>query len=86
MARLSRCLRSRSGQDDTVFGDVRIDTPQEILYYQNGGILQYVLRQFGGEESSIGVAWVPSGCSFLLSPQGYPLPRGVILGVKYLIQ
>ncbi len=22
---------------------VRIDTPQEILYYQNGGILQYVL-------------------------------------------
>ncbi len=24
--------------------DVRIDTPQEILYYQHGGILQYVLR------------------------------------------
>ena len=24
---------------------VRIDTPQEILYYQNGGILQFVLRQ-----------------------------------------
>ncbi len=24
---------------------VRIDTPQEILYYQNGGILRYVLRQ-----------------------------------------
>ena len=24
---------------------VRIDTPQEVLYYQNGGILQYVLRQ-----------------------------------------
>jgi aconitate hydratase len=24
---------------------VRIDTPQEILYYQNGGILHYVLRQ-----------------------------------------
>ena len=24
---------------------VRIDTPQEILYYQYGGILQYVLRQ-----------------------------------------
>ena len=23
---------------------VRIDTPQEILYYQHGGILQYVLR------------------------------------------
>jgi aconitate hydratase len=24
---------------------VRIDTPQEVLYYNNGGILQYVLRQ-----------------------------------------
>ncbi|HKQ69771.1 MAG TPA: aconitate hydratase, partial [Polyangiaceae bacterium] len=24
---------------------VRIDTPQEILYYQHGGILQFVLRQ-----------------------------------------
>jgi aconitate hydratase len=24
---------------------LRIDTPQEILYYQHGGILQYVLRQ-----------------------------------------
>jgi len=24
---------------------VRIDTPQEILYYQHGGILPFVLRQ-----------------------------------------
>jgi aconitate hydratase len=24
---------------------VRIDTPQEILYYEHGGILQFVLRQ-----------------------------------------
>jgi aconitate hydratase len=24
---------------------VRIDTPQEVLYFQHGGILQYVLRQ-----------------------------------------
>ncbi len=24
---------------------VRIDTPQELLYYQNGGILLYVMRQ-----------------------------------------
>ncbi len=24
---------------------IRIDTPQEVLYYLNGGILQYVLRQ-----------------------------------------
>jgi aconitate hydratase len=28
---------------------VRIDTPQEILYYQNGGILQYVLRTLVGK-------------------------------------
>ena len=28
---------------------VRIDTPQEILYYQHGGILQYVLRQLDGK-------------------------------------
>jgi aconitate hydratase len=32
---------------------VRIDTPQEVLYYRNGGILQYVLRQLltGGDAS-----------------------------------
>ena len=24
---------------------VRVDTPQEALYYANGGILQFVLRQ-----------------------------------------
>jgi aconitate hydratase len=30
----------------TVFKAVcRIDTPQEVLYYLNGGILPYVLRQ-----------------------------------------
>jgi aconitate hydratase len=28
---------------------VRIDTPQEILYYENGGILQYVLRALAGK-------------------------------------
>jgi aconitate hydratase len=29
---------------------VRIDTPQEVLYYQHGGILQYVLRQLVGQK------------------------------------
>ena len=29
---------------------VRIDTPQEVLYYQHGGILQYVLRQLSGQK------------------------------------
>jgi aconitate hydratase len=28
---------------------VRIDTPQEIFYYENGGILQYVLRSLAGK-------------------------------------
>jgi len=28
---------------------IRIDTPQEILYYQHGGILQYVLRQLAAK-------------------------------------
>jgi aconitate hydratase len=28
---------------------VRIDTPQEALYYKHGGILQYVLRQLVGK-------------------------------------
>ena len=27
---------------------VRIDTPQELLYYKHGGILEYVLRQLAG--------------------------------------
>ncbi len=28
---------------------VRIDTPQEVLYYQHGGILHFVLRQLAGK-------------------------------------
>jgi aconitate hydratase len=35
---------------------VRIDTPQEILYYQNGGILQYVLRQLAANQQLANVA------------------------------
>jgi aconitate hydratase A / 2-methylisocitrate dehydratase len=35
---------------------VRIDTPQEALYYANGGILQYVLRQLlAGKAQPVGV-------------------------------
>jgi aconitate hydratase len=30
---------------------VRIDTPQEISYYEHGGILHYVLRQLAGSAS-----------------------------------
>jgi aconitate hydratase len=33
------------GVSCSFMANVRIDTPQEIEYYRNGGILQYVLRQ-----------------------------------------
>jgi aconitate hydratase len=37
--------RHPNGVAKTFQATVRIDTPQEVLYYQHGGILQYVLRQ-----------------------------------------
>jgi aconitate hydratase len=37
--------RRPDGVEKTFQATVRIDTPQEVLYYQHGGILQYVLRQ-----------------------------------------
>ncbi len=37
-----------NGEVIAIPATVRIDTPQEILYYQHGGILQYVLRQLAG--------------------------------------
>ena len=36
---------SADGKKKTFEARIRIDTPQEALYYANGGILQYVLRQ-----------------------------------------
>ena len=39
-------VRAKAGKEIKEFEAlVRIDTPQEALYYANGGILQYVLRQ-----------------------------------------
>jgi aconitate hydratase len=38
-------VRTREGRTPAFKAIVRIDTPQEALYYSNGGILQYVLRQ-----------------------------------------
>jgi len=32
---------------------VRIDTPQEVLYYKHGGILQYVLRQLQSKPEAV---------------------------------
>ncbi len=37
--------RSEDGEEKSFQAQVRIDTPQEIEYYRNGGILHYVLRQ-----------------------------------------
>jgi aconitate hydratase len=37
--------RTADGKEKSFRAKVRIDTPQEILYYQHGGILPYVLRQ-----------------------------------------
>jgi len=38
-------VRVKGGKTAQFKAAVRIDTPQEALYYANGGILQYVLRQ-----------------------------------------
>jgi aconitate hydratase len=38
-------VRLKGGKTTEFQAVVRIDTPQEALYYANGGILQYVLRQ-----------------------------------------
>jgi len=37
--------RGEDGSKIRFDATIRIDTPQEVLYYQHGGILQYVLRQ-----------------------------------------
>ncbi|MBZ5539947.1 MAG: aconitate hydratase AcnA [Acidobacteriia bacterium] len=37
--------RSADGKEKTFSVIARADTPEEVAYYQNGGILQYVLRQ-----------------------------------------
>jgi aconitate hydratase len=37
-----------SGAEKTFEVTVRVDTPQEVEYYRNGGILPYVLRQIAG--------------------------------------
>jgi aconitate hydratase len=44
-ARRQIAVRVKGGKTAEFKAIVRIDTPQEALYYANGGILQYVLRQ-----------------------------------------
>jgi aconitate hydratase len=40
---------SEDGTEKTFTAVVRVDTPQEVEYYRNGGILPYVLRQLAGQ-------------------------------------
>jgi len=49
--RLVSVKATRDGKTPVEFkARVRIDTPQEVLYYQHGGILQYVLRQLAAQK------------------------------------
>ncbi|WP_419804586.1 aconitate hydratase [Terriglobus sp.] len=41
--------KRENGEIVAIPATIRIDTPQEILYYQHGGILQYVLRTLAGK-------------------------------------
>jgi aconitate hydratase len=41
--------RRADGNDISFQAQVRIDTPQEALYYKHGGILQYVVRQLAAK-------------------------------------
>ena len=38
-------VRDEKGNSSSFTAIARIDTPEEVLYYKHGGILQYVLRQ-----------------------------------------
>jgi aconitate hydratase len=59
-----RSLNVRARRDGSVLDfqvTIRIDTPQEVLYYLNGGILQYVLRQLlSGRQKPRAIGGAPS--------------------------
>ncbi len=61
---------------------IRIDTPQEVLYYLNGGILQYVLRQLitGRQQKAEAVA--PAVSSAPVSPEAADLDGKVMEASK----
>jgi aconitate hydratase len=40
---------SADGKKKTFEARIRIDTPQEIEYFEHGGVLQYVLRQLAAK-------------------------------------
>jgi aconitate hydratase len=53
--------RDAEGSTRTFEVTIRIDTPQEVLYYLNGGILPYVLRQLlGGRQKPHALSGTPA--------------------------
>jgi aconitate hydratase len=59
-----RTLRVRARREDgstiNFSVTIRIDTPQEVLYYQHGGILHFVLRQLlGGRDKARAISGTP---------------------------
>ena len=56
-------VQARRGDGSKIRFDatIRIDTPQEVLYYQHGGILQYVLRQLlSGRQKARAIGGAPA--------------------------
>jgi aconitate hydratase len=49
-ARTIKVRATANGSTKEFEAKVRIDTPQEILYFEHGGILQYVLRQLAAQK------------------------------------
>lgn len=64
--------RVENGRDIVFRVEVRLDTPQEILYYRHGGILQYVLR---GLLSGRDVSKLPGGVAATPQPDPDAPPR-----------
>jgi aconitate hydratase A / 2-methylisocitrate dehydratase len=53
--------RREDGSQASFTATIRIDTPQEVLYYQHGGILQYVLRQLlTGRQKAKAISGAPA--------------------------
>ena len=46
--------KAADGTTNTFRATVRIDTPQEVLYYKHGGILPYVLRSLLRATAAVG--------------------------------
>jgi aconitate hydratase len=58
---------------------IRIDTPQEVLYYQHGGILQYVLRQLlSGRQKARPIAGGPAAVPAPKPPKPGKVDEGSI--------